>query len=583
MKKAILQRFLLVLLIALLICCGISCLIISNTFYKNTIQQMLYSLKLIDYSLDYSGDLQAQTEVLNPITMTNDTRITILDFDGNVCADSSVYDTEHLENHLDRTEIEEALQKGYGSSHRNSSTLDTQMLYVSYRSEKSDYIIRLAIPFGGVWEYISLVLPGLLVSCIAAFFISLFFASRFAKTITEPLDEISNELLKIEDNRQDFRFSEYQYDELNQIVITTAKLSDRIQKTMDKLRLERNKIDYILCNMTEGFLLLDEQQNVLTINYSARKILDCPMVEQGLHLTRYTQKAPLLEAADKANNDNRSLSFDLKLGNGIYAVHVTTIQKLVFSDSYSGIAILLVDVTSDRSAQQMRQEFFSNVSHELKTPITSIQGFAELLESGMVTDEATKKEFLSRIKKETRSMTNLIDDILMISKLESKQHEVAFAPLRIKPLIEDIISSLSSVAQLQGISMTLDCEDITYYANAQQIHQLVNNLMSNAVKYNRENGRVQVTVKQEANNLLIAVADTGIGIPKASQGRVFERFYRVDKGRSKKMGGTGLGLSIVKHIVQFYNGSISLESQVNVGTTITVRLPNKETDRKSVV
>lgn len=576
MKKAILQRFLLVLLIALLICCGISCLIISNTFYKNTIQQMLYSLKLIDYSLDYSGDLQAQTEVLNPITMTNDTRITILDFDGNVCADSSVHDAAHLENHLDRTEIEEALQKGYGSSHRNSSTLDTQMLYVSYRSEKSDYIIRLAIPFGGVWEYISLVLPGLLVSCIAAFFISLFFASRFAKTITEPLDEISNELLKIEDNRQDFHFSEYQYDELNQIVITTAKLSDRIQKTMDKLRLERNKIDYILCNMTEGFLLLDEQQNVLTINYSARKILDCPMVEQGLHLTRYTQKAPLLEAADKANNDNRSLSFDLKLGNGIYAVHVTTIQKLVFSDSYSGIAILLVDVTSDRSAQQMRQEFFSNVSHELKTPITSIQGFAELLESGMVTDEATKKEFLSRIKKETRSMTNLIDDILMISKLESKQHEVAFAPLRIKPLIEDIISSLSSVAQLQGISMTLDCEDITYYANAQQIHQLVNNLMSNAVKYNRENGRVQVTVKQEANNLLIAVADTGIGIPKASQGRVFERFYRVDKGRSKKMGGTGLGLSIVKHIVQFYNGSISLESQVNVGTTITVRLPIKE-------
>lgn len=576
MKKAILQRFLLVLLIALLICCGISCLIISNTFYKNTIQQMLYSLKLIDYSLDYSGDLQAQTEVLNPITMTNDTRITILDFDGNVCADSSVHDAAHLENHLDRTEIEEALQKGYGSSHRNSSTLDTQMLYVSYRSEKSDYIIRLAIPFGGVWEYISLVLPGLLVSCIAAFFISLFFASRFAKTITEPLDEISNELLKIEDNRQDFRFSEYQYDELNQIVITTAKLSDRIQKTMDKLRLERNKIDYILCNMTEGFLLLDEQQNVLTINYSARKILDCPMVEQGLHLTRYTQKAPLLEAADKANNDNRSLSFDLKLGNGIYAVHVTTIQKLVFSDSYSGIAILLVDVTSDRNSQQMRQEFFSNVSHELKTPITSIQGFAELLESGMVTDEATKKEFLSRIKKETRSMTNLIDDILMISKLESKQHEVAFAPLRIKPLIEDIISSLSSVAQLQGISMTLDCEDITYYANAQQIHQLVNNLMSNAVKYNRENGRVQVTVKQEANNLLIAVADTGIGIPKASQGRVFERFYRVDKGRSKKMGGTGLGLSIVKHIVQFYNGSISLESQVNVGTTITVRLPIKE-------
>lgn len=576
MKKAILQRFLLVLLIALLICCGISCLIISNTFYKNTIQQMLYSLKLIDYSLDYNSDLQAQTEVLNPITMTNDTRITILDFDGNVCADSSVHDAVHLENHLDRTEIEEALQKGYGSSHRNSSTLDTQMLYVSYRSEKSDYIIRLAIPFGGVWEYISLVLPGLLVSCIAAFFISLFFASRFAKTITEPLDEISNELLKIEDNRQDFHFSEYQYDELNQIVITTAKLSDRIQKTMDKLRLERNKIDYILCNMTEGFLLLDEQQNVLTINYSARKILDCPMVEQGLHLTRYTQKAPLLEAADKANNDNRSLSFDLKLGNGIYAVHVTTIQKLVFSDSYSGIAILLVDVTSDRSAQQMRQEFFSNVSHELKTPITSIQGFAELLESGMVTDEATKKEFLSRIKKETRSMTNLIDDILMISKLESKQHEVTFAPLRIKPLMEDIVSSLSSVAQLQGISMTLDCEDITYYANAQQIHQLVNNLMSNAVKYNRENGRVQVTVKQEANNLLIAVADTGIGIPKASQGRVFERFYRVDKGRSKKMGGTGLGLSIVKHIVQFYNGSISLESQVNVGTTITVRLPIKE-------
>ncbi len=574
MKKAIFKKFFIIIIISSLICCFVSYGIISRMFYNNTVQNMIYSIKLIDHSIDYSKDLQQQIDTLNPITMTPDTRLTIVDKEGNVLADTHVNDVLSMENHITRDEISSALEKGYGDSVRKSETTNKKLLYVSFLSTKnSNYIIRLAVNFNG-FDYFAVFIPAIILSVMIAVVISSILANKFSKSITDPLLEISVELNKIQENNTDFYFHQYDYDELNQIVVTTAKLANTINNTMSKLKQERNKIDYILNNMIEGFLLLDNNQNVLSINNSAKKMLECKDVILGQNITRFTQKLQLLNAIDDATNKQKHTIFDLKLDDDkIYSVHITTVQKNIFSSTFGGVAILIVDVTSDRNARQMRQEFFSNVSHELKTPITSIQGFAELLETGIVTDEKTTKEFLSKIKKETQNMTNLINDILMISKLESRVNEVTFSNVKVKPIIEDIISTHSSLAQLRNIQINLYCEDIVFYANLQQLQQLFNNLIGNAVKYNVDNGQVFIGCYTEKNNLIFNIKDTGIGIPKYAQERVFERFYRVDKGRSKKMGGTGLGLSIVKHIVNFYNGQINLKSEIDKGTEITITLP----------
>lgn len=223
--------------------------------------------------------------------------------------------------------------------------------------------------------------------------------------------------------------------------------------------------------------------------------------------------------------------------------------------------------------KMIRQEFFSNASHELKTPITSVRGYAELLENDMAVDGSMKKEFLYRIKKETENMTNLINDILMISRLETKEVEVTLEEVRLFPLVKEVCESLEPLAQECQVKIIMNCRPLSINANSRQIRELLNNLITNAVKYNKPEGKVYVTVSAEGKDLVIIVEDTGVGIPDESKHRVFERFYRVDKGRSKKMGGTGLGLSIVKHVVNYNNGTIKLKSKVGEGSKFTVRLP----------
>lgn len=223
--------------------------------------------------------------------------------------------------------------------------------------------------------------------------------------------------------------------------------------------------------------------------------------------------------------------------------------------------------------RMVRQEFFANASHELKTPITSIRGYMELMLGGFTPDEETKREFMNRVLNETEHITTLINDILMISQLESEAYEVPFVDIRMTLLLEDLIASFQPLALQNQIQLICECKPIVVHANMKQIRELISNLLSNAIKYNKPNGKVIITVSSEGGDLKIVVSDTGVGIPEGSQVRIFERFYRVDKGRSRKVGGTGLGLSIVKHIVHYYNGSVQLISKVDEGSTFTCILP----------
>ena len=574
MKKSIWIRFLVVIILSVCLCGGISGVLIGKMMQEENEKNMVYSLRLVDYNLDFQSELQKQLDTLNPLTMTKDTRLTVLSKTGEVLADTSVDAEEALENHLDRAEVKTALKKGVGVAARYSETLHQQMLYACIYSQYGDYLIRLSVPYNPWTGFLRGLLPALFLSILISLGVSAVLAKKFTKTVTEPLSEISQEMSKIQSENKIPHFGQYRYPELNSIVVSTAKLSERINLMMENLHLERKKIDYILDNMSEGLILLDEQQNVLTINQSAKKILGCPDEVLSQNIVRYTQNINMLQGIERALTTGEPTGFDLKTADHrIMDTHITQISKGVFSEHATGVIILFIDVTSDRNSQQMRQEFFSNVSHELKTPITSIQGFAELLESGIIKDASAGKDFLSRIKKETQHMTNLINDILMISRLESNQTYDAPAQLRLSCLIQEIISSLQPLAKQNDVEIVADCQDLTVIADPKQMHQLINNLMGNAVKYNKPGGTVCVSLKSEGAGIQIIVTDTGIGIPLESQQRIFERFYRVDKGRSRKIGGTGLGLSIVKHIVQYYKGTIGLKSQLNQGTEITVYLP----------
>ena len=223
----------------------------------------------------------------------------------------------------------------------------------------------------------------------------------------------------------------------------------------------------------------------------------------------------------------------------------------------------------------VRQEFFSNASHELKTPITSIKGYTELLESGMVSDEEVKKDFLSRIKKETENMVNLISDILMISKLETKEVEVVIEEIRIYPLVLEIVNTFVPLARSQDVKVEIDCKPLIINANSGQMKELIGNLLSNAIKYNRVGGTVTVTIQNQHNSLMIEVEDTGMGIPKESLSRIFERFYRINEGRTRNSGGSGLGLSIVKNAVLFHKGSILAKNRSEGGLCFLITLPKK--------
>lgn len=573
MRKAVLKGFLSVIVIGFFICGFFFVIFMSEATFEQTKKDMLYSVKLIDYSIDYNKNIQRQIENLNPLVLDDSTRISVIDKDGSVIADTSKI-IDKSDNHLDRDEIKSAFDSGVGISHRYSGTIKKELLYVSFFSEKGDCVVRLSIPYNGIVSYINAVVPVVLISISLAFAVAFFLADKISKNVTEPIYEISEELLKIQNSEVDnetINLREYKYSELNDIANSAKVLSQRIEKTVERLRYEKNKIDYILDNMSEGFIFIDENKNVVTINKSAMNILNCGMRGYNKNILHYTQNMGIIDNIQKVTENGKSKIFDISYGNGeVASVRISKIKRGIFDKSASGIGILIIDVTADRKAQAMRQEFFSNASHELKTPITSISGFAEILSKGIVKDDEKQREYFERIRKETQNMTVLINDILMISRLETKVEHENDSNVNMKSIVEDIVSSVLPICEQNNISVITDCQDVVINADYNLLYQLVNNLISNSVKYNKEGGTVFIKVETENDKTKISVKDTGIGIPPESQQRVFERFYRVDKGRSKKMGGNGLGLSIVKHVVNYYNGTIELKSKIDVGTEIIV-------------
>lgn len=485
-----------------------------------------------------------------------DFRITWIDKNGKVLYDSES-DTSQMENHLEREEIKEAFAHGYGESRRYSATLMERLLYSAQLLEDGT-VIRLSV---AQYTVLTLILGMAQPICIVfavAILLSVALAIRLSRRIVKPLNELD----------LDEPLGNKDYDELSPLLRRINHQQIQLQQQEEELLRKQKELDAIVENMQEGMILLNHKGEVISMNPSAERLLktnshcigkDILTISRNLDLQEVLVKALEGEAAERI----------VVLNEGSYQVDASPI---ISDASVSGAAVLLLDVTEKEKAEQMRREFTANVSHELKTPLHAISGYAELLQSGMV-EKKDIVPFAGKIYTEAQRMVRLVEDIINLSHLDEGGNEMKREEVDLYALAQTVLHSLESEAAEAGITLELSGETAFINGILQLLHSILYNLCDNAIKYNREGGSVRVEVKCDEASAWVRVKDTGIGIEPEHQERIFERFYRVDKSHSKEVGGTGLGLSIVKHAAKILDAKIELQSTKDEGTDILVRFP----------
>ncbi len=483
-------------------------------------------------------------------------RITWVEAGGKVLYDNRS-DSDAMENHLEREEIQEALATGQGESARYSATLTEQALYCARRLPDGS-VIRLSVSQNSLLTLLLGMMQPICVIVALAVVLSLALASRLAKRVVRPLNELDLEKPLSNDG----------YDELAPLLTRLDSQQRQIQLQREELARKQEEFETVTENMTEGILFLNTKGYVLGINRAAKRLFgtDSSCIgQQLLSLNRSPQITALLSSAEAGRHDETTA----ELAGDRYQLLLSPVKS---GETLSGSVLLAINVTEKEKAEQMRREFTANVSHELKTPLHTIAGSAELLANGIVREE-DRPDFYARIQSEAQRLIRLVEDIIRLSHLDEGADDMKRENVDLLLLAEETVKSLKSETESAHVTMTLDGEHAVIEGVPQLLQSILFNLCDNAVKYNRECGSVAVTVKNEGGSAVLTVADTGIGIPPEHQERIFERFYRVDKSRSKELGGTGLGLSIVKHAVRLHNARLDLQSVENGGTTVTVTFP----------
>ena len=483
-------------------------------------------------------------------------RITWIAANGEVLYDS-VSDSDTMENHLEREEIRQALSDGIGQSSRYSSTLMKQYLYCAQRLSDGT-VLRLSVSHNTIIVLLLGMLQPILIVIAVALVLSFLLASRLSKRIVEPMNRLNlDEPLENEG-----------YDELSPLLRRIYSQQQSLKKQKAILTRKQNELDAIVSHLEEGMLLLDRDCRVITANEAALKLMDVKNKNvAGLSLLSLNRNMELQEAVNQALS---GVTVTKKTG-----IHGRTIQLHAASvgkeQELSGVAVVLFDITQLEQAEQRRREFTANVSHELKTPLQSISGYSELMKCGLTKPEDVQP-FAERIYLETQRLIHLVEDIINLSHLDE---EKGYEPTRMDlfETAREVTADLQSVAAEKQVTLTLEGSGAEITGVAELARGIVYNLCDNAIKYNKPQGSVTVSVQKKEDGVLLTVKDTGIGIPEEEQDRIFERFYRVDKSHSREVGGTGLGLSIVKHSAMLMGGKINLESCLNQGTTITVFFP----------
>ena len=487
---------------------------------------------------------------------TQSYRITWIGADGTVLFDSDS-DAGTMENHLEREEVKQAMASGFGHSSRYSSTLMERLLYSAQRLDDGS-VIRLAITQNSVLTIVlGMIQPILLVSLVAVI-LALVLASRVSKAVVRPLNELN----------LDEPLNNEGFDELSPLLRRIDSQQRQLKGQALELKQKKDEFLAVTSNMSEGLVLLNSSGIILSINNAALTILDADKSCVGQDILTVNRSLEMQKLLEEAKTGQRSET-KLCLTGREYQLDASPI---ISGGNIGGVALLLFDITERENAEQLRREFTANVSHELKTPLHSISGCAELMKNGMVKPEDTVR-FAGQIYSEAQRLINLVEDIIRLSRLDEGAEDMQRERIDLYALSGSVIDSLGNEAKENKITLELCGGPAFIWGVRQLVSGMIYNLLDNAIKYNKANGSVKLSVSNEGEFSVVKVSDTGIGIPPEHQSRVFERFYRVDKSHSKEVGGTGLGLSIVKHSAMVHNAKIDLQSTPGKGTSITVRFP----------
>lgn len=552
MKNKIFRALVALAAMAVLVASGLITFLVSQDYFNETKKELAQEARYISMGLESGGN-----DFLNKIAAENgsNVRITLIDKDGIVLFDNQA-EAKTLENHAMRQEIMEAVAVGAGEAERFSDTLDKTTYYYAVRLEDGK-ILRLARTIDSIYKSVLQMLPIMGGIVIVVAFLASIVARRVTFNLIKPLDQVN--LDEPLDNET--------YDELAPFLTRIAKQKRQLSKNLKKLRGKQEELTIITNNMNEGLVLLNGQQNVLFINESAAKIFGFSAKEvigrNILTVDRAQEVQDLLQKVSQAGK-----------GEGLYEKDGHFYQLSGSSVNGSGSVILIYDVTEKMTAEKLRREFSANVSHELKTPLQSILGYAEIMKNGLVKDE-DKQRFLERIYAEAGNMIELIQNIMELSRLDENKTLDEFEDVDLLKLAQSVTLRLKHKAQTKGVTLNVSGSSACVCGVQSILSEVLYNLVDNSIKYNKDNGKVDVKVQDGSEEVTVSVSDTGIGIGAADRERVFERFYRADKSHSKEIGGTGLGLSIVKHGVLFHKGRVELESEPGVGTMITFVLPKK--------
>lgn len=552
MKNKIFRALVALAAMAVLVASGLITFLVSQDYFNETKKELAQEARYISMGLESGGD-----NFLNKIAAENgsNVRITLIDKDGIVLFDNQA-EAKTLENHAMRQEVMEAVAVGAGEAERFSDTLDKTTYYYAVRLEDGK-ILRLARTIDSIYKSVLQMLPIMGGIVIVVAFLASIVARRVTFNLIKPLDQVN--LDEPLDNET--------YDELAPFLTRIAKQKRQLSKNLKKLRGKQEELTIITNNMNEGLVLLNGQQNVLFINESAAKIFGFSAKEvvgrNILTVDRAQEVQDLLQKVSQAGK-----------GEGLYEKDRHFYQLSGSSVNGSGSVILIYDITEKMTAEKLRREFSANVSHELKTPLQSILGYAEIMKNGLVKDE-DKQRFLERIHAEAGNMIELIQNIMELSRLDENKTLDEFEDVDLLKLAQSVTLRLKHKAQTKGVMLNVSGSSACVCGVQSILSEVLYNLVDNSIKYNKDNGKVDVKVQDASEEVTVSVSDTGIGIGAADRERVFERFYRADKSHSKEIGGTGLGLSIVKHGVLFHKGRVELESEPGVGTTITFVLPKK--------
>lgn len=483
-------------------------------------------------------------------------RMTWVANDGTVLFDNEA-NSDKMENHLEREEIKQAMMTGTGTSKRYSKTLMQQQYYSAVRLMDGS-VMRLSVKELSWWALILAMIQPIIIVFLVAVLVSFLFAYRLSKKIVEPLNQID---LDAPDNTK-------VYEELAPLLEKIKIQQKQIKNQQLELEKKRNEFEAATENMSEGIILLNSNGVIISINKTASKLLGISSYCVGKDLLLFSSGVEIQELLRKAE-DGKHSEIILDIDEVSYHFSATPIFS---GEKVTGVALIIFDFTEMEKAEEIRREFTANVSHELRTPLQTIAGSAELLSNGMVVEKDIP-QFSQKIYKEAKRLITLVGDIIKLSHLDEENSSIISEKVDLYSVAETTVENLKSVAEKANVSLSLKGEPSIVTGKSQLLSSIMFNLCDNAIKYNKQGGSVEVEVKNFIDCVKLSVSDTGIGIPLDQQSRIFERFYRVDKSRSKDVGGTGLGLSIVKHAAKLHNAEIEVRSTLGEGTTIILTFP----------